>query len=130
MEVEVVHSGVGGNVPHPLKQAGTLVLTRDEITHNVRIVPGACRVRRTIFGVRNSCVDQALRVAPAKASHRRATAVLATTILRPMNVRRNKQRLTAVTNAVSAFEVPLVHNLKVANPWAWMSGLFGKLCSR
>merc|ERR1719145_545062 len=96
MEVEVVHSWVGGNVLLPLRQAGTLVLTRDEVPHHVRIVRGASHVRRTGFGVRASCVDQAGRVAPEKADHWRATAVLAITILRPVNVRRNKRRLTAV----------------------------------
>merc|ERR1711972_1305163 len=86
VEIEVVLSWVGGNVPHPLRQAGTFVLARDETPHHVRIVRRASHVRRTRFGVRTSCIDQARRVAPTKTDNGRAAAVLAIVIARPMNV--------------------------------------------
>merc|ERR1711972_1112580 len=93
VEIEVVLSWIGGNVPHPLRQAGALVLTRDEISHHVRIVRRASHVWSTFFGVRTSCVDQARRVAPTEANHGRPAALFAIAIARPMNVRRNEWRL-------------------------------------
>jgi len=96
VEIEVVLVWIGGNITDPLRQAGALVFTWDEVAHHTRIVRGSRHVRRTHLGVWASCIDQARRVAATKADHRRATAVLPITVRCGVNVRCDERRLPAV----------------------------------
>jgi len=96
VEIEVVLVWIGGNITDPLRQAGALVFTWDEVAHHTRIVRGSRHVRRTHLGVWASCIDQARRVAATKADHWGAAAGLPIAVRCVVNVRGDERRLPTV----------------------------------